>query len=122
MSWFWTLRDFYFRQTGSCSTITDIPSKRCKAREVTSDIRGTFIQTISKEHEANDAAAWQVECRLRLKSEYAPKMGGIAGFYFATTRCSTNRAEQCVGSRRLLTSKSASKPNRGCAMKTSRCA
>ena len=31
--------------------------------------------------------------RLRLKNACAAKMGGIAGFCFATTRCSINRAE-----------------------------
>src|SRR2546426_2211071 len=75
MSWSWTPRDFCFRRTRGCSTITDIPLKRCKARELMSDIRGTFIQTVSKEHGANDAADWQVECRLRLKSACAAKMG-----------------------------------------------
>src|SRR6266853_5555703 len=114
MSWSWTLRDFYFRRTRCCSTISDVPLKRCKARELMSDIRGTFIRTISKEHEANDAPAWQVECRLRLKSACAAKMGGIGGFCFDTTRCSINRAELRGGSRRLLTSKIASKLNRRC--------
>src|ERR1700694_2425702 len=121
MSWSWTLRDFYFRRTRCCSTIADIPLKRCKVRDLMSDISGTFIRTISKEHGANDATAWQVECRLRLKSACAAKMGGIAGFCFATTRCSMNKAESRGGSRRLLISKTASKLNRGCAMKTSRC-
>src|SRR5260370_41515747 len=119
MSGSWTLRDFYFRRTRCCSTISDVPLKRCKARELMSDIRGTFIQTISKEHEANDAAAWQVECRLRLKSACAAKMGGIGGFWFATTRLLIHGAEQRGGSRPLLTSKIASKLNQGCAQKTS---
>src|SRR5216684_3625550 len=118
MSWSWTLREFYFRRTGCCSTITDIPLKRCKAWELISDMRGTFIQTISKEHEANDAAAWQVECRLRLKSACAAKMGGIAGFCFATTRCSMNRVESSSGSLRLLISMIASKLKRGHGTKT----
>src|SRR5260370_16701533 len=93
MSWLWRLRDFYLRRTRWWSTISDVPLKRCKARELMSDIRGTFIRTISKEHEANDAAAWQVECRLRLKSACAAKMGGIGGFCFATNRCLINGAE-----------------------------
>src|SRR5260370_41346829 len=113
MSWSWTLREFYFRRTGCCSTITDIPLKRCKAWELISDMRGTFIQTISKEHEGNDAAAWEEEPRLRVESACPANIGRIACFYFDTTRCSTNRAQQCVGSRRVLTSKTAKKRERG---------
>src|SRR5258708_10226100 len=84
MSWSWTLREFYFRRTRCCSPISDIPLKRCKDRELMSDIRGTFIQTISKELGANDAMAWKVEWRLRLKCASAAYYCGIVGFLYYT--------------------------------------
>jgi len=39
--------------------------KRCKARELMSELRGIFTQTISKECGTNDAAVFQAEFLLR---------------------------------------------------------